>query len=226
MKTQTQAILAMIAASIFAAACGQPRDMPTGYTRTTPASGDLTPLDPNSPEATAIRYDAVEDCYKAPAFVCEVEAAIHQLTNEYRASAGLQPVAFSVHLTYSARMWSQTQAQTESISHEGFPNAREVTIVNEFGADVPVKVLAENVAQNHMKKDAATTAKEIIQQWWESPGHKANMLGDYPHLGVGIAFLGTKAYATQIFGRDSTPVPEPKPQDPVETSESDVPEEL
>ncbi len=217
MKTHTQAFIAMIAAWMFLSACGQPREIPDNYTRTKKASGDLVPLDPNSPEAIGIRYDAVEDCYKASAFVCEVEAAIHQLTNEYRMTQGLEPVAFSVHLTYSARIWSQAQAQANAISHTGFPNARETTIATEFGAGTPVKVLAENVAQNHMQKDANQTAAEITQQWWESPGHKANMLGDYPHLGVGIAFFGTKAYATQIFGRDSTPPPpqeEPAPATP------------
>ena len=35
----------------------------------------------------------------------------------------------------------------------------------------------------------------VVQGWIDSPGHRANMLGDYTHIGVGY-YQGTKCYGT------------------------------
>jgi hypothetical protein len=59
----------------------------------------------------------------------------------------------------------------------------------------------ENVAMN-MESDMMSGCKKAMEQWWESPGHKANMIADDATLnGVGYHECGNgeKMY-TQILG--------------------------
>ncbi len=49
-------------------------------------------------------------------------------------------------------------------------------------------------------KDPAEVAKRFVRMWMNSAGHRKNLLGDYRHLGVGVAIQGGKAYASQVFG--------------------------
>lgn len=54
---------------------------------------------------------------------------------------------------------------------------------------------AENVAYG------ASTAKEVVTLWKNSPGHRRNMLGPYKYIGIGIAKdRKGRIYYTQVFG--------------------------
>jgi uncharacterized protein YkwD len=53
---------------------------------------------------------------------------------------------------------------------------------------------AENVAYG------ATTGKEVVNDWKNSPPHRKNMLGRYKYIGIGIAKdRRGRIYYTQIF---------------------------
>jgi uncharacterized protein YkwD len=45
------------------------------------------------------------------------------------------------------------------------------------------------------------SAGQIHQAWMNSPGHRANILGDFSAIGIGVACNGGALYATEDFGR-------------------------
>ncbi|MES9144015.1 CAP domain-containing protein, partial [Cutibacterium acnes] len=61
---------------------------------------------------------------------------------------------------------------------------------------------AENIyyTTGYKGKDADTLAKNIVDGWMNSSGHRANILNaQYTDLGVGVADQNGKLYATQLF---------------------------
>jgi uncharacterized protein YkwD len=142
-------------------------------------------------------------CYKAPSeFVCQVELEIARLTSEKRQNSGFAPVAYDARVAYVSRLWSEEQARTGMISHEWFSNGTlKQRYSAEFNEEAPI--VSENVAMNLIGSDATQVASAFVEQWWNSEGHKANMLSPNVNIiGVGYAGgAGGGAYATQNFGR-------------------------
>jgi hypothetical protein len=67
--------------------------------------------------------------------------------------------------------------------------------------------LAENIAYCYGAPDAAT----VYNMWKNSPGHYANMIGDFTDAGLGVYTLNNYTYYTLDFGKNRTPVPPPAP---------------
>ena len=57
---------------------------------------------------------------------------------------------------------------------------------------------AENIATGDGN---GLTSSNVVAAWMNSPGHRANILGPYNHIGIGWVSVGGKAYATQNFAR-------------------------
>ena len=76
--------------------------------------------------------------------------------------------------------------------HDGL-NDRAKIISKRIGK---ISVAAENVASGDM------SAKEVVEGWLNSPGHKRNIEGDFTLTGIGVA-KNSKGiiYYTQIFTR-------------------------
>lgn len=145
------------------------------------------------------------DCYKADEFVCKVERLIGEKTNKYREGRGLQPLALDAKIAFVSRDWSQKMSRSGSISHSGFPSSRAAVYRQEF--NVSRSLRGENVAMTgrvggSSQDDAAAEriAQEFAVMWWNSSGHRANMLGRFKSLGVGVFKTSRGSwYATQIF---------------------------
>jgi uncharacterized protein YkwD len=145
------------------------------------------------------------DCYRGEAVICQIEEEIIRLTNEYRASSGRGALLYSRRMTFSARDWSGVQARRGSIGHDGFPSQRYEVVRAEFQSVEGLALRAENVAYSGgLSDDPARVARAFANMWWNSSGHRANMLGNHAKIGVGVAKRGDSTYyATQIFGSDS-----------------------
>jgi uncharacterized protein YkwD len=138
-------------------------------------------------------------CYKGDAKICRIEKLIADKTNSYRRSRGLSDLEYDAKVAFLSRDWSRQQAQSGSISHNGFPSARQGVYRNEFG--VNLFLTAENVAYNYCgSRDEEGAASAFIDQWWNSAGHRANMLGGHRGIGVGVFIDSSgRCYGTQIF---------------------------
>ncbi len=134
-------------------------------------------------------------CYKGDTWTCAVEAAVVRETNLLRS----KPLIQSFESSYVARGWSEAQAQTGQLSHDGFPEKRQEALEEAFPKN-SWPFFAENVAMTQASDpDANKIAKQFVTMWKGSPGHMKNIQGRYQYLGVGIVRLGNSFYATQLF---------------------------
>lgn len=114
--------------------------------------------------------------------------------NSYRAAAGLPPLTRCPTLDAAAQSHSQDQANRNTMSHTG-GDGSNITIRANRAGYTGWTGLAENVAYG--QGDVNT----VITAWTNSAGHRANILGAYTHVGVGLAGSSNGTpYWTQDFG--------------------------
>ena len=123
--------------------------------------------------------------------LASMSAEILRLVNQHRRALGkpdLQPNSFisSVALGHSRDMLSGKTP----FGHDGF-RGRIDRIRKKLG---PMHVAAENVASGPM------SAREVVEGWLHSPGHRRNIEGDFRLTGIGLAFgRDGNIFFTQIF---------------------------
>lgn len=167
-------------------------DAPESNTKPGQTPSDPGPSNSDSPNSNSV---TALNCYKGDEFVCAVEAAIVAEMNTLRST----PLPQSAEVSFIARQWSIEQANRNKIGHDGFPAVRQSALAAEF-PNVKLRFRAENVAMTGgSTADAAKLAKTFVTMWYNSEGHRKNMLGNHKGIGVGVSRNGRNAYATQIF---------------------------
>ncbi|MGD8604842.1 MAG: CAP domain-containing protein [Anaerolineales bacterium] len=124
-----------------------------------------------------------------------LELEILDLINAERAGQGLPPLAFDGRLGQASRLHSQDMADNNFFSHTGSDGSTFDERISAAG--YTWYSAAENIAAGY--PDAAS----VVQGWMNSPGHRANILGDYEHIGVGYAYNAGSTYGryyTTDFG--------------------------
>ena len=153
-------------------------------------------------QASVLHGNGDGDCYQGQEFECAAEKEIFRLNNEYRANAGRVAFAQSGHMGWAARDWSKQQGARGSIGHDGFPDQRTSAYKNKFGSMEGVWVAGENVAfyGPSSGQTAEVAGLRLAQMWWNSSGHRANMLGNYDGVGIGVFKTSRgNVFGTQIF---------------------------
>lgn len=122
-----------------------------------------------------------------------MEESILDLINQYRKSKGLGILKMHTAISEESRKHSSDMANNKvPFSHDGF-NTRAKRIEEKIHG---VRSVAENVAYGQR------SAKEVVEDWIKSPGHKMNIEGNYTQTGIGIAANKKGVlYYTQIFVR-------------------------
>ncbi|MFN6514193.1 MAG: CAP domain-containing protein [Nostoc sp. CreGUA01] len=122
-----------------------------------------------------------------------IEQSVFTQINNYRSSKGLPKLTRNSTIDNQARIHSQNMASKKvAFGHTGFQERLKAMRISYTGA-------AENVAYNKGYSDPATQA---VQGWLKSPGHLANIVGNYNLTGVGVASNSQgQIYFTQIFLR-------------------------
>jgi hypothetical protein len=111
--------------------------------------------------------------------------------NASRAAAGLAPVTMHSDLVPDARNHSAEMMAAGRIYHTS----------NLGGVASGWEALAENVG-------AGPSVSSLHTAFMNSAGHRANILGDYNYVGVGVASEGDMLWVTVIFMRKGS-APEP-----------------
>jgi len=113
--------------------------------------------------------------------------------NEYRHKKGLAPLQANSFLSSVALEHSRDMLTGKTpFGHEGFQE-RIDRIRKRLG---PIHVAAENVASGPM------SAREVVDGWLHSAGHRRNIEGNFKLTGIGLAKTGDgMIYFTQIFTR-------------------------
>lgn len=112
-------------------------------------------------------------------------------TNEFRRSKGLPALEMRDELNSLALEHSTDMASGKvGFGHDGF-RERQQAAQKLLPA---VSGFAENVAFG------ARSAKEVVNMWKKSSGHRRNMLGAYKYIGIGMASDAKgNIYYTQVF---------------------------
>ena len=122
-----------------------------------------------------------------------MENDIFRLVNQYRHSKRLPPLQINHLESTVAEQHSRNMASGRTpFGHEGFKQ-RAAYLNKKMG---PIRVMAENVASGQM------SAREVVDGWLHSPGHRRNIEGDFRLTGIGLA-RGSRGmiFFTQIFTR-------------------------
>lgn len=104
------------------------------------------------------------------------------LINEERVAEGLAPLGVYWDLVDDARDHSQLMSDTENLHHN--PDLAGVT--------TGWYSLGENVGYG-------PDVEILHQAFMDSPGHKANVLGAYNYIGIGVFQEDTRIWATMVF---------------------------
>lgn len=111
------------------------------------------------------------------------------LINASRAAHGLGSLSVDHNLVGAARAQSQRMANAGTIFHNS-------NLPNELPGGW--QTIGENVG-------TGGSVDELHGALMNSPSHKANVLGDYDRVGVGIAMVGAQYYVTQVFWKTASP---------------------
>lgn len=109
-------------------------------------------------------------------------------TNAFRAKHGLRALEIDPAMSRVATNWSRRMGTTENFQHN--PN---------YAQQIPSGWVraAENIA-------AGQQTASVVNAWINSEGHRANMLGDHTHIGIGaVTVPGSRyvRYFTQVFAK-------------------------
>ena len=151
---------------------------------TTPSTEETTPVTPapETEEETTPSTEETTPVTPAPeensdeAILNNMKPAMTDYTNQYRKAHGLSPVTESEDLNNSAQAWANHLAETGAFEHD------TMTCNNNR------QCMSENIAITGPYQE--DPAKNTVDRWYKSPGHKANMLNpDASEIGHGTAYM-------------------------------------
>ena len=133
--------------------------------------------------------------------LARVEDLVFEMTNQVRQARGLAPLIQDNELREVARSYSNDMLVRRFFDHttpDGVPFQARIRARYRHG----VSAMGENIwsASGYNPNNAQYLAKEIMDSWMRSPGHRENLLSpDFTHLGVGISASYNNIRATQDF---------------------------
>jgi uncharacterized protein YkwD len=120
------------------------------------------------------------------------EQKILELMNAKRVEANLQPLTIDNTLVQVARYKSNDMIQNNFFDHTNPDGTKWTNWLQSIG--YKYTTAGENIAYN------TSDAVELFNQWWNSPGHRANMMNaSYTKVGIGVIYGNNKYMGTQEF---------------------------
>ena len=120
----------------------------------------------------------------------DTELKLVTLINNYRASIGLNTLEVINHISYKSEEHNIYMIDNKVVNHDYFQDR-----TNNLIQLLQASRVGENVAYNYQ------SAEGVLAAWLNSPGHKANLEGDYTHMGVSVSSdpITGKKYYTNMF---------------------------
>ncbi len=149
-----------------------------------------------APTAAATAAPGAHDAAAARTSTAQDEAQFVSLLNQLRASKGLSTLKVNTAMVTQSRTWSQHMGATDHLYHH--PD-----LVGQMNAALPDWSRGgENVGYG-------PTVQRLHDAFYNSPHHRANMLGDYNQVGVGEVIVNGRIWVTVRFGKGSLPYSPP-----------------
>lgn len=160
----------------------------TTVNQTTTVKAETTAVQETAPVQTV---DPVAQAQAAVNSASNSVEKILALTNLERAKAGLGSLYLDNTLSAMANIRAQEIVETWSHTR---PDGTNITaIARDYGYSY--SVLGENLAKGQ------ATETQAVAEWMASEGHRANILGNYNRMGVGVFSANGRMYWVQIFAR-------------------------
>lgn len=134
----------------------------------------------------------------------QTEVAIVELTNAFRKTGALQAVKPNPALAAAARAFAEYLARTGKFAHEADGRKPEDRAQAQ---GYRYCLVAENLAWNLNSRgfESAQLAREVVEGWKASPGHRENLLlRGATDIGVAVVRVpdrNPKFLSVQLFGR-------------------------
>ena len=136
--------------------------------------------------------------YSTPKAHVDTARWVIRYTNQARARHNLKPLSRYLALQSAAQGHSNWMAR-HSFSHTGHQGSAPHERIKAIG--FAGQMTAENIYKFPAGRDRKKLARDLVDGWMKSPGHRANILnGQLRYIGVGVAQSGNYIYATQNFG--------------------------
>ena len=118
------------------------------------------------------------------------ELKLITLVNNYRQSIGLNSLEVINHISFKSQEHNIYMIDNKTVNHNYFQQ-RANNLIEVLGATR----VGENIAYNYQTPESAMSA------WLNSPDHKANIEGDFTHIGMSVTVDETtgKKYYTNMF---------------------------
>ena len=122
-----------------------------------------------------------------------LQTQVVSLSNQARVRAGCKALRVNADLLWAARGHSKYMATTGRFSHTGSRNSTFITRARAAGYTA---ARSENIAWGYR------SAREVVNAWLKSPGHRANLLDcGAKTFAVGVVYSANGTpYYTQDFG--------------------------
>ena len=137
----------------------------------------------------------------------EIKILVLAKTNKIRQDQNLSPLVQSDAMDTLAKYHSDNMVKFNFFSHTDQDGLSPFQRADKFG--YTFSAMGENIVQipwgiNVLDcgntKSAEAMAECMVEWWRNSPGHYANMTGDYVELGVGISVNDkNEVHGTQVF---------------------------
>ena len=162
-------------------------------TETTKPTTTTSTTETKTPAAAQAPATNVSD-----SFMAKVEQLIYQRVNQERAKAGVSTLTYNNTMEHYARYKSQDMGDKGYFDHQD-PQGNLITVKMQ-NEGVNYKAWGENIAYIGGVSDENALATQFMDNWMNSPGHRANILStNFSSIGVGVYKIGNKVYATQEF---------------------------
>lgn len=117
---------------------------------------------------------------------------IFSLLNQARNGEGRSSLERMAALDAVALEWAKTMAASGALSHN-----------QSLSSQIPGgwSFIGENVARGY------PSGSTMHQGWWNSSGHRANMLGDFTDVGIAFLSAGGSTWGVQVFARYGASLP-------------------
>ena len=147
--------------------------------------------DGNNDQNTDSANDATSACNDTSVNETDIVSDILILVNEHRQSIGKSTLTFNCVATQLAIEHNEYMIAQNQISHDGFSERFQ-----KLQEEVNARSAGENVASGY------TSAESVMNAWLNSEGHKANIEGNFTHIGIAaVRNQQGRLYYTQLFYR-------------------------
>lgn len=109
------------------------------------------------------------------------------MVNSERKKAGLNSLSYDSVLQSAARQHSHEMRTLNYFSHTSPVSGLKNPSDRVYRAGISDFVVGENIALHSIDGGPDTVAAQLMHQWMNSPGHRANILRpEFTHIGVGV----------------------------------------